>query len=79
MLRPSGHAFVAFLSRYAYLRRALLVSEERRHLLDDGFVRRLLEEGAFHNDVPGRFTHGFYRRLGYAAEENVSLGKRLET
>jgi len=59
VLRPGGVAFVALMPRLAHLRRTLAMADERRHLLQSGFVDQLLDEGAFFNDVPGRFTHGY--------------------
>jgi S-adenosylmethionine-dependent methyltransferase len=59
VLRPGGVAFVALMPRYAFLRRTLAVADERRHLKDPVFVERVLEEGTFVNDVPGRFTAGY--------------------
>lgn len=76
VLRPGGVAFVALMPRYAFLRRALALPDERRHLADPAFVRRALAEGVFVNDVPGRFTGGygvrpeevapFFARAGFA-------------
>ncbi|HWE60452.1 MAG TPA: methyltransferase domain-containing protein [Chloroflexota bacterium] len=59
VLRPGGHAFVALMPRYAFLRRTLAIFDERRHLADPTFVARVLEQGVFLNDVPGRFTGGY--------------------
>jgi ubiquinone/menaquinone biosynthesis C-methylase UbiE len=59
VLCPEGLAFVAFMPRYAFLRRTLAISDERRHLAQPDFVARLLEDGVFINDIPGRFTNGY--------------------
>ncbi|HEV2108540.1 MAG TPA: class I SAM-dependent methyltransferase [Thermomicrobiales bacterium] len=59
VLRPGGMAFVALMPRYAFLRRTPALPGERRHLTQPVFVERVLEEGAFINDVPGRFTGGY--------------------
>lgn len=58
VLRPGGLAFVAFMPRYAFLRRTLAISDERHHLAQPDFTR-LLEDGVFINDIPGRFTNGY--------------------
>ncbi len=59
VLRPGGVAFVAVMPRYAFLRRTLAIPDERRHLADPAFVARVLDDGVFLNDVPGRFTGGY--------------------
>ncbi len=59
VLRPGGVAFVALMPRYAFLRRTLAIPDERRHLADPAFVARVLDDGVFLNDVPGRFTGGY--------------------
>jgi SAM-dependent methyltransferase len=59
VLRPGGLAFVALMPRYAFLRRTLAVPDERRHLAPPGFVARILDDGVFNNDIPGRFTGGY--------------------
>jgi len=59
ILKPGGVAFVALMPRLSLLRRTLALSDERRHLLEPGFLDRLLTDGAFFNDVPGRFTSGY--------------------
>ncbi len=88
MLRPGGVAFVAVMPRYAFLRRTLALPDERHRLADPAFVARVLEEGVFANDVPGRFTgahgvrpaevapffegHGFATRVLLACEGIVA-------
>ena len=59
VLRPGGTAFVSLMPRYAFLRRTLAISDERYHLAQPDFVTRLLEDGIFINDIPGRFTKGY--------------------
>lgn len=62
VLRPGGIAAVAFMPRYALLRRTLALPDERQHLSDPDWRERLLQHGIFENDVPGRFTHGYGAR-----------------
>lgn len=59
VVRPGGVIFVALMPRYAFIRRTLCVPEERHHLLDPEWVRKLTEDGVFENDVPGRFNSGY--------------------
>jgi SAM-dependent methyltransferase len=59
VLRPGGIAAVAFMPRYALLRRTLALPDERQHLTDSDWLERLLQHGVFQNDVPRRFTHGY--------------------
>ena len=59
VVRPEGLVFVALMPHFAFLRRTLALSDERHHLIQPTFVRRLLEDGVFVNDVPGRFTQGY--------------------
>jgi len=63
VLHPGGLAFVALMPRYALLRRTLSYSDERRHLAQPAFVRQLLDDGAFENDIPGRFTNVYGVRV----------------
>jgi SAM-dependent methyltransferase len=89
VLRPGGLAFVAFMTRYSFLRRTAAIPDERRHLMQPSFVTQLLEDGVFINDIPGRFTHGygaapqeigpFFARHGFAtlallASEGIAWG-----
>jgi SAM-dependent methyltransferase len=79
VLRAGGIAFVALMPRYAFLRRTLALADERRHLAAPEFVARLLHDGVFENDVPGRFTGGygvrpeevapFFARHGFTARD----------
>ena len=50
------------MSRVALLGRTVLVLEERRHLRDPAWLARLLEEGRFDNDLPGRFPYAYGAR-----------------
>jgi SAM-dependent methyltransferase len=59
VVRRGGAVFVAFMPRYAFLRRTAAIAEERHRLKDPTFVDRLLHEGIFLNDVVGRFDMGF--------------------
>jgi SAM-dependent methyltransferase len=59
ILRPNGIAFVALMPRYGFLRRTLLIPDERHHLAQPEFVSRILEQGVFVNDILGRFTNGY--------------------
>jgi SAM-dependent methyltransferase len=59
VLRPGGIAAIAFMPRYALLRRTFALPDERSHLSDARWLERLLQHGIFENDVPGRFTHGY--------------------
>jgi SAM-dependent methyltransferase len=64
VLRPGGFAFAALMPRYAFLRRALAIPDERHHLASPDFVARVLDDGVFENDIPGRFTGGYGVRPG---------------
>jgi S-adenosylmethionine-dependent methyltransferase len=59
VLRPGGIAAVALMPRSVLLRRTLALPDERQHLTDAGWQERLLQQGIFENDIPGRFTHGY--------------------
>jgi SAM-dependent methyltransferase len=59
VVRPGGFAFVALMPRYAFVRRTHALPDERRHLASPTFVARVLAQGLFENDVPGRFTGGY--------------------
>ena len=59
VLRVGGTAFIALMPRYAFLRRTLDIPDERHHLAQPDFMERVLNEGVFINDVPGRFTDGY--------------------
>jgi S-adenosylmethionine-dependent methyltransferase len=93
VLRPGGIAAVAFMPRYALLRRTLTLPDERQHLTDARWRERLLQQGIFENDIPGRFTHGYGARpdeigpffaqcglqmLTLAASEGITSGIQAE-
>ena len=59
VLHPNGLAFVSLMPRYGFLRRALAMPDERHHLAQPDFISRILEQGIFINDIPGRFTNGY--------------------
>ncbi len=59
VLKSHGATFVALMPRYGFIRRSLAVPDERRHLTQPEFVARILEQGVFINDIPGRFTDGY--------------------
>ncbi|MCA9992561.1 MAG: class I SAM-dependent methyltransferase [Anaerolineales bacterium] len=83
VLRPGGLAFVALMPRYAFFRRTLAIPDERYHLAQPEFVARLMEEGVFVNDIPGRFTNGygvrpeevalFFEQYGFRALELLAV------
>ncbi len=78
VVRPGGLVFVALMPRYAFLRRTLAIPDERRHLASPSWIARVLDEGVFENDIPGRFTGGygvhpsevasFFAQYGFAAQ-----------
>lgn len=89
VLQPGGIAAVALMPRLAFLRRTLAVADERPHLLDSEFISRLLNQGVFENDIPGRLTSGygvnpeevtpFFAQFGLeslvlASSEGISVG-----
>jgi len=59
VLRPGGLLFAALMPRLAFLRRTIADRTERRHLAAPEFVARVLADGVFINDEPGRFTGGY--------------------
>jgi SAM-dependent methyltransferase len=59
VLRPNGLAFVALMPLYGFLRRTLAMPDERHHLAQPEFISRILKQGVFINDIPGRFTNGY--------------------
>ncbi len=67
VLRPAGTIFVALIPVYTFLRRTLDHKDERHHLAQPEFMARLMNEGVFLNDVPGRFTAGYGVRPGEVA------------
>ena len=50
---------MALMPRFAFLRRTFNIPDERHHLTQPDFMKRLLKDGVFINDVPGRFTDGY--------------------
>ena len=89
VLRPGGFAFVAFMPRYAFLRRTISNADERHRISDQAWLTRLLSDGFFENDVPGRFNGGhgacpseigpFFDAFGFEqisllSAESLSLG-----
>ncbi len=82
VLSPGALTFIALMPRYSLLRRALALPDERRQAADPEFRRRLLDEGTFINEVPGRFTRGygvrveevepFFERHGFESLELLS-------
>jgi hypothetical protein len=47
------------MPRYAFLRRTLALPDERHRLAQPDFMARVLDDGVFINDRPGRFTGGY--------------------
>lgn len=89
VLQPGGIAAIGLMPRLAFLRRTLAIADERAHVLDPAFMARLLKQGAFENDIPGRLTSGygvvpgdvrpFFAQFGLesvllAASEGISVG-----
>jgi SAM-dependent methyltransferase len=74
VLTPGGVAFIALMPRLAFLRRMLALADERRRLFEPGFLARVLEDGAFSNDVPGRFTSGYGIRVAEIGPFFASFG-----
>jgi S-adenosylmethionine-dependent methyltransferase len=93
VLLPGGFAFAAVMPRLTFLKRTISLADERHHLLNDGWVRRLLDDGLFENEVPGRFSLGYgvepgevdglferhgFDRVELIAAESASLGLEIE-
>ena len=89
VLRPGGLAFIALMPRMIFLRRTLAIADERHRLGQADFVDRVLNEGVFENNIPGRFTNGYgvkpdevapffeeygFRTLGLLAAESITVG-----
>jgi ubiquinone/menaquinone biosynthesis C-methylase UbiE len=89
VVRPGGHVFVAAMPRPAFLQRTIALPDERHHLLDADWLRRLLDDGVFENEVPGRFSLGYgvqrgeierlfegngFQLLELISAESVSIG-----
>jgi ubiquinone/menaquinone biosynthesis C-methylase UbiE len=62
VLEPRGLVLAAFMPVLTFLRRTMAIPDERHRLLDANWVARLLDTGAFDNDRPGRFDHGYGAR-----------------
>jgi S-adenosylmethionine-dependent methyltransferase len=62
VLRPGGVLFAAFIPRLVFLRRSMIVPAERPNLRDPEFVRRVVEDGGFLNNAPGRFDAAYGAR-----------------
>lgn len=65
VLRPGGLLFAAMMPRIGFLRRTLAIPDERIRLRQSDFIARVLNDGVFMNDIPGRFTNGY----GFIPEE----------
>jgi ubiquinone/menaquinone biosynthesis C-methylase UbiE len=89
VVRPGGYVFVAAIPRLAFLQRTIALPDERHHLLDPDWVLRLLDDGVFENEVPGKFSLGYgvqsgeierlfegagFQLLELIAAESVSIG-----
>ncbi|HEX2219026.1 MAG TPA: class I SAM-dependent methyltransferase, partial [Gemmatimonadales bacterium] len=74
--RPGGTAAFALMPLYSLIRRTAAIPDEREHLADSNFVGPLLERGAFYNDVPGRFNHGWGVRADQVTPWMEGLGVR---
>jgi len=74
----SGKA-VAFMPRYALLRRTLALPDERQHMTDPRWLERLLQEGIFENDIPERFTHGYGAQPGEIGPFFAQYGLQMLT
>jgi len=89
VLRPGGLLFAAMMPRFGFLRRTLAMPDERRHLRDSEFVDRVLNNGVFENDIPGRFTSGYrftpeeveeffaghgFSKIGLYAAQGITIG-----
>jgi SAM-dependent methyltransferase len=72
--RPGGTAAFALVPLYSLIRRTAAIADERHHLADSNFLGPLVERGAFHNDVPGRFDHGWGARPDEVTAWMESLG-----
>jgi ubiquinone/menaquinone biosynthesis C-methylase UbiE len=89
VVRPDGVIVAAVMPRMAFLRRTFALPDEWHHLEDPAWVRRLLDQGVFENELPGRFSVGYgfrpeeiepffgshgLHRLGLLAAESASVG-----
>jgi SAM-dependent methyltransferase len=89
VLRPDGLLFAALMPRMVFLRRTLAVPDERQRLRQPDFIARVMDEGIFENDIPGRFTNGYgfipeevegffdghgFTKIGLYAAEGITIG-----
>lgn len=89
VLRPGGLLFAALMPRMIFLRRTLAIPDERQRLRQSDFIARVLDEGIFENDIPGRFTNGYgfipeeveeffdghgFAKIGLYAAEGITIG-----
>ncbi len=72
--RRGGMAAFALMPMYSLIRRTAAIPGERHHLADPNFLGPLLERGAFRNDVPGKFNHGWGARADQVTPWMESLG-----
>lgn len=59
LVRVLGPGGTAFMPLYTLLRRTPALKDERHHLAQPEFLARLVNEGVFLNDVPGRSSAGY--------------------
>ena len=52
------------MPRLNFLQRAIALPDERHHIFDASWMRRLLEDGVFENEIPGRFSLGYGVQAG---------------
>lgn len=74
--RRGGAAAFAFMPLYSLIRRTAAIPGERHHLVERSFLGPLLERGAFRNDVPGKFNHGWGVRADQVTAWMESLGMK---
>jgi S-adenosylmethionine-dependent methyltransferase len=72
--RSGGIVAFALMPLYSLIRRTTSIPDERRHLLDKAFLQSLVERGAFHNDIPARFNHGWGVRPDQVVEWMAGFG-----
>jgi len=59
VLKPGAPAFIALMPVFTFLGRTLSLKDESHHLAQPEFLARLMDDGVFVNDVPGRFNSGY--------------------
>ena len=89
VLRPGGVLFAAMMPRIGFLRRTLAIPDERKRLRQSDFIERVLTDGIFENDIPGRFTSGYgvnpeeveaffdkrgFTKIGLYAAQGIAVG-----